>query len=78
MALAICISILGLIFAPALVAILVWSILGVLAAVADSFLERDRIGFMVAGLIALGGLVDLAALVALVWWITHLWVAAFA
>lgn len=78
MALAICISILGVILAPALVSLLVWAILGTVAAVADGILERDRFGFMIAGLIALGGLVDLAALVALVWWIVHLWTVAFA
>lgn len=78
MALAICISILGVILAPALVSLLVWAILGILAALANGFLERDRVGFMIAGLIALGGLVDLAVLAALIWWIVHLWTVAFA
>lgn len=78
MALAICISVLGLIFAPALVAILVWSILGVLAAVGNGVLGGDGPHFVAAGVLAFAGLVDLAALVALVWWITHLWTVAFA
>lgn len=78
MALAICISILGLIVAPALVSILVWAVLGVLAAIADGFLESDRVPFGVAALIALAGLVDLAALAGLVWWIVHLWIGVFA
>lgn len=78
MALAICISILGLIVAPALVSILVWAVLGVLAAIADGFLESDRVPFGVAGLIALAGLVDLAVLAGLVWWIVHLWIGVFA
>lgn len=78
MALAICISILGLIVAPALVSILIWAVLGVLATVAGGFTESDRTLFGVAGLIALGGLVDLAALTALVWWIVHLWIGVLA
>lgn len=78
MALAICISILGLILAPALVAILVWAILGTVAAVADGILERDRFGFIVAGILAVSGLVDLAVLAALIWWIVHLWTVASA
>lgn len=78
MALAICISILGLIAAPALVAILVWAVVGTLAAIADGFLESDSAPFIAAGLIALAGLLDLAALTALVWWIVHLWTGVFA
>lgn len=78
MALAICISILGLIVAPALVSILIWAVLGILVLVADGALKRDGASFIVAGLIALTGLLDLAALVALVWWIVHLWTVAFA
>lgn len=78
MALAICISIIGLILAPMLVSILVWAVLGVLAVVADGALERDSAHFIAAGAIALAGIVDLAALVALVWWIVHLWTVAFA
>ena len=78
MALAICISVLGLILAPALVGILIWAALGIIAIVADGVLERDATHFIVAGLIALAGLMDLAALIALVWWIVDLWTAAFA
>ena len=78
MVLAICISILGLIVAPALVGILVWSVLGILAAVANGFLESDRTFFTAAGLIALAGLTDLAVLAGLVWWIVHLWIGVFA
>lgn len=78
MALAICISILGLIVAPALVGILVWAILGVLATVTDCFLESDGALAIAAGLIALAGLLDLAALAGLVWWIVHLWTGVFA
>ena len=78
MALAICISILGLILAPMLVSILIWAVLGILAIVADGVLERDGAHFIAAGAIALVGLGDLAALIALVWWIVDLWSKAFA
>lgn len=78
MALAICISILGLIVAPALVGILIWAILGVLASVAGGITESDRTFFTAAGLIALAGLTDLAVLAGLVWWIVHLWIGVFA